>query len=90
MSTSDSKKQAKHIQDWLIDYVSKKVKKDPQIISIKKPLSLYGLDSMAQLSMIEALEKQLTIEIDPTIAYDYPTIEELSKYLEEETKFNLI
>ncbi|MDJ0658839.1 MAG: acyl carrier protein [Crocosphaera sp.] len=90
MSTSHRQIQTKDIQNWLIKYVSEKLNQSSQPISIKKPLALYGLDSMAQTTMIDSLGQWLDLEIEPTIIYDYPTIQGLSEYLEKEAKFNFI
>ncbi|ACK67004.1 phosphopantetheine-binding [Rippkaea orientalis PCC 8801] len=81
MSPLNTKLTAQEIQQWLVDYVAKKLKKDPREISIKTPLSHYGIDSFAELAMIERLETWLNMEIDPTISYDFPTIQQLSNKL---------
>ncbi|WP_107666513.1 AMP-binding protein [Cyanothece sp. BG0011] len=75
---------ARDIQDWLVTYFSKILNKKPQNLSINTPLANYGLDSVIGIELIEALEKWLNIEIEPTIYYDYPTIKALAEGLAEE------
>lgn len=77
---------AKEIEKWLVYYLSKKLNKNPEELSIKAPLANYGLDSVMGIELIEALEKQLNIEIEPTIYYDYPSIKALVEGLVEELK----
>ncbi len=45
--------------------------------------SSMGLDSMTQVSLIGKLEERFEVELDPTLAYDYPTVNALSKKLDE-------
>ncbi len=75
---------AKELEKWLVSYLSKKLNKSPKQLSIKAPLANYGLDSVTGIELIEALEKQLSIEIEPTIYYDYPSIKALAEGLVKE------
>lgn len=77
---------ATDIQNWLVTYFSKKLNKKPKEFSVKTPLANYGLDSVMGIELIEALEKWLNIEIEPTIYYDYPSIKALAEGLAEEIK----
>ncbi|QXX95814.1 acyl carrier protein [Serratia marcescens] len=53
-------------------------------IDIQSPLANYGVDSIHALSLCAELEERLGIEIEPTIAWDYPTIEQMAEFLESE------
>jgi acyl carrier protein len=44
----------------------------------------YGVDSIHALSLCAELEEWLNIEIEPTIAWDYPTIAQMAEFLESE------
>jgi acyl carrier protein len=74
------------IQDWLIDRIAKSLEIDPTEIDIREPLASYGLSSVASLSLTGDLEEWLELRLDPTLAWDYPTIEELAKHLAEKVK----
>ena len=74
------------IQDWLIDRIAESLEIDPTEIDIREPLASYGLSSVASLSLTGDLEEWLELRLDPTLAWDYPTIEELAKHLAEEVK----
>ena len=53
------------------------------------PFDRYGLDSSAAIGMIGDLENWIGIELDPTLPYDYPSIETLAQHLAEESKVNV-
>ena len=50
------------------------------------PLADYGLDSLQAVSLSGEIEEWLGIPLEPTIVWDYPTIEELSKHLLEQVE----
>lgn len=40
-----------------------------------------GLDSVQTVQMVDQLSKALSLDLSPTLLYDYPTVEELTAYL---------
>ena len=74
---------AAEIQAWLVSYLAELLEKDPKGIEATIPFDRYGLDSSAAVAMTCDLEDWLGREIDPTVPYDYPTIEALARYLAE-------
>lgn len=66
---------------WLTERVSSYVKRKPEDIKLDVPLSEYGLDSVYALTISGDIEDYLGISIEPTIMWDFPTIEKLSKVL---------
>lgn len=74
----------KSIQDWLASYISELVEIDTEEIDLKTPFEGYGLDSAAAVAMTGDLEDWLGHELQPTLVYDYPTIEGLAKHLVSE------
>ncbi|MEO1374971.1 MAG: acyl carrier protein [Cyanobacteria bacterium J06635_10] len=56
----------------------------PSEIDVTIPFDRYGLDSSAAVSMTGDLEDWLGYELDPTLIYDYPTIEALVEHLSSE------
>ncbi|MEM9214630.1 MAG: alpha/beta fold hydrolase [Cyanobacteria bacterium P01_F01_bin.150] len=72
------------IQTWLINQVARMLKVTPDMIDIHEPLARYGLDSIAAVRLSGALEDWLGRSLSPTLAYDYPSIAALSKYLSAE------
>jgi acyl carrier protein len=59
---------------------------DPDEVNVTIPFDQYGLDSSAAVGMTGDLEDWLERKIDPTLLYDYPTIEALAQHLVEEFK----
>jgi acyl carrier protein len=72
------------IQAWMISYLARLLEVDSDDIDITTPFDRYGLDSSAAVGMTGDLEDWLKIELEPTLMYDYPTIEALTRYLVEE------
>jgi acyl carrier protein len=66
---------------WIVAYVTELLEVEPDAIDPTVPFESYGLDSSAVVGMTGELEDWLGQELDPTLIYDYPTINALSKYL---------
>lgn len=69
------------LQTWIINYVAELLEVAPDKIDITIPFDRYGLDSSAAVGLAGDLEDWLEEELDPTLLYDYPTIESLSEHL---------
>lgn len=76
----------KEIQTWIVNYVAELLEVKPNKIDVTIPFDRYGLDSSAAVGLAGDLETWLEQELDPTLLYDYPTIESLTQYLVEELK----
>jgi acyl carrier protein len=74
------------IQEWLLGNLSKSLNLKPTEIDVREPFASYGLSSMASVSLTADLEDWLELELSPTLAWDYPSIEVLSLHLSEELK----
>jgi len=71
------------LQEWLASYICDLLNLTPDEIDLELPFESYGLDSAAAVAMTGDLEDWLTVELDPTLVYDYPTISALSSHLAE-------
>lgn len=76
-----TKRSATQIEEWLIEYLAQILEVDPDEMDVTVPFDRYGLDSAQAIGMIGELEEWLGEEIDPTLPYDYPTIESLAQHL---------
>jgi acyl carrier protein len=56
---------------------------DPSSIDVQQTFDNYGLDSLQAVSLSGDLETWLSREISPTVVWDYPTVEQLARYLSE-------
>jgi acyl carrier protein len=72
---------AMEIQTWIVDYLAQLLEVDPTDVDVTIPFDRYGLDSAAAVGMTGELADWLDHEMDPTLLYDYPTIENLVQYL---------
>lgn len=72
------------IQDWLTNYLAELLEITPNEIDITISFDYYSLDSAAAVGLSGDLEEWLGYEFEPTLLYDYPTIEALAIYLAEE------
>ena len=69
------------LHTWLAERVASYVQRDPQEIKPDVPLAEYGLSSVYALSLSGEIEDFLGISLDPTVVWDYPTIEKLAAVL---------
>ena len=72
------------IKAWLVAYIAELTGMDADDIDANLPLDSYDLDSSAVVGMTVDLEDWLGRQLDPTLLYEYPTINTLAKYLAEE------
>ena len=84
-TTSPQPRTATEIQDWLVAYVGFRILNvSPEEVDASISFERYGLDSLDAVSMTGDLDDWLGFDVDPTLPYDYPTIEALSQALAEE------
>jgi acyl carrier protein len=75
---------AERIQEWLVNYLAKHLGiEDASTLNVTTQFDRYGLSSVAAVGMAGELEDWLGISIDPTLSYDFPTIEALAGHLAE-------
>ncbi|MBV8294684.1 MAG: AMP-binding protein, partial [Mycobacterium sp.] len=72
---------AEEIAAWFVSQLSQQLGLPPQEIDTSLPFAHYGLDSVRAIRLTTALEAWLQRELSPTLAYEYPTIDLLSKQL---------
>lgn len=80
-NASNQIRTAADIQAWTISYLSELLEVDPEEVDITIPFDRYGLDSSAAIGLTGDLGDWLGYDVDPTLLYDYPTIEGLVKHL---------
>ncbi len=72
---------ADYIQSWLQAKVAGLLNINPDQLDVGQPFARYGLDSIRAVTLAGELEAWLGISIPPTVAYDYPNIRSLARYL---------
>jgi acyl carrier protein len=83
VALSRSSKSVTEIQAWIVAYLAELLEVDSEEVDVKIPFDRYGLDSSAAIGMTGDLENWLGYSIDPTLIYDYPTIESFARHLTE-------
>lgn len=72
---------ATEIQAWVVNYLADLLEVEPEEVDTAIPFDRFGLDSSAAVGLTGDLADWLGCEVDPTLLYDYPTIESLVKHL---------
>lgn len=67
------------IENWLVGYMTNLMEVDEDEIDLSVPFDEYGLDSAMAVALIADLEDWLGRDLEPTLIYDYPTLEKLAK-----------
>ncbi len=79
--TSPKEPSARVIADWLVAEVSQRFGIEPASIDAEQPLVRYGLDSIAALELVAALEDWLGCALSLTLMWDYPTIGAIARHV---------
>ena len=82
--TLQEPQKSRDIQNWLISYISDLLLIDAQEIDVTVPFDRYGLDSASAIGLTGDLQEWLAVELDPTLIYDYPSVEALTQHITEQ------
>lgn len=81
LAVSPKQPTAEEIQDWIVAYLADLLEIEPDEVDVTISFDRYGLDSSAAVGMTGDLETWLGKELDPTLLYDYPTVEALVQHI---------
>jgi amino acid adenylation domain-containing protein len=79
--SSSTPKNSLEIQAWLVQQISETLFLDPKEVDITVDFNSYGLSSRDAIVLSGDLEEWLERRLSPTLLYEYPSIELLSKHL---------
>ncbi|MER7050248.1 MULTISPECIES: acyl carrier protein [Streptomyces] len=85
-STEHTEHSVESLSSWLAERIALYLKRSPSEIAATVPLAEYGLDSVAALSLCGDIEEDFDVVLEPTVAWDYPTVEALAGHLAEELR----
>ncbi|MFF4249654.1 acyl carrier protein [Streptomyces sp. NPDC001663] len=71
------------LRSWLRARVAHYVQLDAADIDTTATLTTYGLDSVYALTLCGDIEDHLGLVLEPTVAWDHPTIDALAQHVEE-------
>jgi 8-amino-7-oxononanoate synthase len=72
------------IETWLIEKLADLLGIEAGEIDADQHLSVYGLSSMTGVMLTGDIEDWLGIRLEPTLAWEYPTVRTLARYLADE------
>lgn len=75
---------AREIESWLVNHLAETLGVEKAEIDIRKPFVSYGLDSAQAIGLVGDLEEYIDRPLSPTLIWDYPNIEDLSRFLQSE------
>jgi acyl carrier protein len=72
------------LRQWLVQRVAQYAQRPESEIRTNLPFAEYGLDSVAALSLFGDIEDAFGLYLEPTVAWDYPTVDTLARHLADE------
>lgn len=72
------------IAGWLAEQIADYLKVPADRLQPNVPLAEYGMDSVFALALCGDIEDRFEIPVEPTLAWDYPTIEQIAVFLQRE------
>ena len=76
------------LRSVLIEMLARELRLPAASVVTDKPLTQYGLDSMAAVTISGDLEEMLDTELPSTLLWDCPTIDDLALFLEQKLPAN--
>ena len=86
MSTAPAPPAYATLVDWLTDRVAAYLHTESAAIATDAAIGDYGLDSVFALTLCADLECELGVVVEPTLVWDYPTIDAIAEHLSEELR----
>ncbi len=81
MTADEIDRLAERIEIWLLNWLKERAAIPDDELHRDKPFAEYGLDSLTAVELSHELEDWVGVEVMATVAWNYPTIAALSKYL---------
>ncbi len=69
------------VADWIVERIAELLECDPADIPVDAPFVDLGLASVQAVELSDDLQTWAGLELPPTLAFDYPTIEAVAGYV---------
>ena len=69
------------IESWLVDLFASELKMNPTKLSIDTSFQDYGVDSVLLAQILRKINQALSVDLDPTVLYEFPTVRLLKEFL---------
>ena len=76
-------RRATGLRAWLTMRLAASLGVSPGLIDPAEPFARYGLDSATALGMAGEIAAALNLDLDPTVFWDYPSVDALAAHLAE-------
>jgi acyl carrier protein len=76
---------AERIEEWLLDWIVRRLGLDAADISRDRPFAEFGVDSLTAVELSQELEDEFKVPLPPIVAWNYPTPAALARYLAEQS-----
>ncbi|MFQ6394484.1 acyl carrier protein [Nocardia sp. KC 131] len=73
------------IRDWLIGRIADYTERASHQVDPTIPLAELGLDSVSAVTLCGEIEDRWSLDLEPTLVFDYPTIVDIAAYLAAES-----
>lgn len=73
--------EAERIEGWMVEHLARELRIDASQLDVTRTFDEYGLDSVAAVDLMSALEDWLGLELAPNLAYQHPSIRLLARHL---------
>ncbi|MCW7539729.1 acyl carrier protein [Aquabacterium sp. A7-Y] len=70
-------------EEWIVAVLADLLDLEPDNIDTQTSYDRYGLDSSAAIGITDSLGNWLGVQLEPTLLYDHPTIDRLTRHLVE-------
>jgi acyl carrier protein len=74
------------IRKWLIERVAYYLERPVEDIDPSVPLAESGIDSVSAANLCGDVEDRFDMEVEPTMAFDYPTVADIAAFIWTETR----
>jgi len=81
---SECRDNGSSIHNWIVNWLVDKLNLEATAIDVSKSLVDYGLDSLGAMELAQELGNWLGHSLNPTLLWDFPTIESLARHLPSE------
>ncbi|MDI9894477.1 acyl carrier protein [Rhodococcus sp. IEGM 1381] len=82
--TETTRTEHAHVADWLAERIGVYIGVPAGDIDRGALLSDLGLDSVYVLTLCGDVEDEYGLMVEPTLAWDHPTVDEMAEYIESE------
>jgi acyl transferase domain-containing protein/acyl carrier protein len=70
-----------HVKKTIMEKLAESLSIDINVIRVDEPFTAYGLDSIFGVQTVQAINRALAIELEPTILFSSGTVNQLTEYI---------